>query len=143
MPASDAQRLSTADRRAQCLALRLAGAKWDEIAERLQYSGKAAACKDFSRALEQARGTIALNVAEMTEVELLRLDRVQAGSWKRALNGDPKSADIVLKVHDRRVRLLDLTGAQKNQDNAVDAWISHLRNGTLDPADQAALDAVA
>lgn len=142
MPASDAQRLKTAHRRSQNLQLKLAGLGWDEIAERLGYSGKAAACKDFARALEQTRSTIALNAEELREIEMLRLDRVRAGSWKRALSGDPKSADIVLKVHDRVVKLHDLTGAQRVVGNAVDAWIDSLRGGTLDPEDQAALDAV-
>ncbi len=143
MPASDAQRLKTAERRAQCLALKLAGVGWDQIAERLGYAGKAAACKDFGRALDAARGTLVLNAQELREVDLMRLDRVQAGSWKRALGGDHKAADTVLKCHDRRVKLLDLTGAQKAMDNAVDAWIEHLRGPALDPADQAALDALA
>lgn len=142
MPASDEQRLKTAQRRAKNLEMRLAGARWEQIAEALEYASKAAACKDFTRALEQTRSVVAMRVGELKEIELLRLDRLQAGVWPKAVRGDVKAADVALKVHDRRVRLLDLTGAQKTVDNAVDAWVEHLRSGGLDPEDQAALDAV-
>lgn len=143
MSASTAQQAATAERRTRNLSMRLGGASWDMIAAQLGYAGKAAACKDFQRALAATRASMEISAAELREVELLRLDRVQAGSWTSAMKGDHKAADTVLKCHDRRVKLLDMTGAQRAMDNAVDAWIEHLRDGDLDEADQAALDAVA
>lgn len=143
MPASTEQKLSTAQRRAQLLAMRLAGATWDNIAARLGYASKGAACKDFQRALEQARDTVRRSADELIEIELLRLDRVQAGSWPGAIGGNHQNAEVVLKVHDRRVRLLRLDEDRKGADNAVDAWLGHIAAGDLDDGDAAALAAVA
>jgi hypothetical protein len=143
MPASDAQRAKTAQRRAQCLEMVLAGARWDTIADKLGYAGKAAACKDFQRAMDAAKATTAASAAQIRDLELLRLDRLQAAFWRPAMRADHRAGRVVLDVHDRRVKLLDLTGSQKTLDNAVDAWVEHLRGGELSAEDQAALDAVA
>lgn len=143
MSASRAQRAVTAERRAKCLALVLAGATWDTIAERLDYRDKGAACKDFTRALQATQAEVSANAATLRQVELLRLDRLQAGFWPRALAGDHRAGKVVLDVHDRRVRLLGLDAAQRTLDNAVDAWLSHLGGAGIDDADAEALAAVA
>lgn len=145
MSASRKQRAATAERRAKCLEMRLGGARWDEIAERLHYAGKAAAYKDFERAMEAAREAQAETATMLKNVELARLDRIQRAFWMRAMSGDHRAGKVVLDVHDRRVRLLDMTGAQRAMDNAVDAWVEHLTGGAagLDPGDAAALHAVA
>ncbi len=144
MPASKAQRAFTAQRRAQCLALRLAGMPWDAIAERLEYASKAAACKDFERALAATRAQTAESASRHRDLELLRLERLNQAVWPNALRGDVKSVGTALDLHKARVRLLGLDAQQRTLDNAVDAWIAHLDGGDdLDPADQAALDAVA
>lgn len=135
----------TAERRAQNLAMRLAGASWDRIADQLGYADKAAACKDFTRALQAARSKLDDQVTTLKVVELLRLDRLQAAFWTRALSGDHRAGKTVLEVHDRRVRLLKLDADQAKADNAVDAWLGHVAGelGGLDAEDAAALAAIA
>lgn len=139
MAASKAQQMTTAQRRAQNLTLRLAGLGWDAIAERLGYSGKAAACKDFTRALDAARSTVKQTADEALEIEMLRLDRLQQAFWRPAMSADPKAGKLVLEIIDRRVKYKDMTGAQRNANNAVDAWVASLAAGGLDVADQQAL----
>lgn len=108
MVASKAQRAKTAQRRSQAIALKLAGAEWQQIADTLGYADRGAACKDVTRALETyvAEGQAGAEV--LRETELLRLDRIQRGHWSQAVGGDSRSADTVLKVIDRRCRLLGL-----------------------------------
>lgn len=145
MPASRTQQLATAERRAQNIALRVAGASWDKIAEQLGYAGRAAACRDFTRALEVARKQVRASAEVARETELLRYDRLQAAFWPAAIRGDVKAGKLILEISDRRVKLEDLTGEKKTLDNAVDAWIGHLGGsgpdgeGGLDADDAAAL----
>lgn len=145
MPASREQRAKTAERRTKCLAMRLAGASWDQIAKTLEYANKSAACKDFLRAMEATQAELAENATLLRQIELARLDRVQAAFWPAALRADHRAGRVVLDVHDRRVKLLGLDAAQRTVDNAVDAWIDALSSGSagLDPGDAAALAAVA
>jgi hypothetical protein len=142
MPASRTQRALTAERRSKNLQMRLAGAGWDLIAERLEYANRAAACKDFLRAMAATQAATAENAALLRQVELLRLDRLQSGFWSRALAGDAKAGRVVLDVHKARVSLLGLDATQRTLDNAVDAWLQHLGGAGMDPGDAEALAAV-
>lgn len=108
MSASKAQRAATAERRRQAVALRMAGVRLDDIVERLGYSGRAAASKDISRALEASTREQHMAAKEHRALELARLDRLQQGLWGAAIAGDPKSAEVVIKITDRRIRLLRL-----------------------------------
>jgi hypothetical protein len=108
MPPSKAQRAKTAQRRSQAIALKLAGAEWQQIADTLGYADRGAACKDVTRALEAAIAEGRAGAEILRETELLRLDRLQRGHWSQAVGGDPRAADTVLKVIDRRCRLLGL-----------------------------------
>ena len=47
-------------------------------------------------------------VQEQLMVEHMRLERLVENAWENAENSDPKSVDIVLKVHDRMVKLCSL-----------------------------------
>lgn len=116
MPASKAQRAKTADRRTKAIAMRLAGADWDLIANQLEYSGKAAACKDVTRAMEASLADQGRNAELLRHQELLRLDRLQRGLWTRAVAGDTKCADTVLRIIQTRIRLfgLDTVGSGSN-----------------------------
>lgn len=115
MPASKAQRAATAERRGKAIAMRLAGVDYQAIADRLGYAGRAAACKDISRALEQHTAEALRNADQLRQQELMRLDRLQAAVWTKALAGDPKAVETALKVVDRRIRLLGLDAPQRHE----------------------------
>lgn len=121
MPASRAQRAATAQRRTQAIALRLAGLDFETIATRLGYASRGAACNDINRALEQSLAEQARDVEVLRQAELLRLDRLQAGVWTKALAGDPRSAEVALKVIDRRCKLLGLDAPQRFEVLTMDA----------------------
>jgi hypothetical protein len=56
---------------------------------------------------------------ELREIELDRLDRLQRGIWERAKDGDIRAIDAVLRIIDRRARLLGLDAPQKIQAEVV------------------------
>ncbi|MEU4228278.1 hypothetical protein AB0F17_28625 [Nonomuraea sp. NPDC026600] len=49
---------------------------------------------------------------ETRELELIRLDRLQAALWPDAMTGDTTAARTILRVMDRRARLLGLDTAK-------------------------------
>ena len=129
MPASKAQRAKTAQRRSLAIQMHLAGADWDDIADKLGYASRGAAHTDVTRALEAATAQLNRDVDVLRTVELARLDKLQAAFWLRALQGDTDAARIVQGVIDRRIKLLRLEPAQRHEVitlSAMDAEITRL-----------------
>ncbi|MFD5451213.1 hypothetical protein [Streptomyces sp. NPDC127100] len=120
MPASKAQRAATAKRRSQAIALRLAGMDYQTIAERLDYADRGAASKDICRALEANLEAESVAAATLRELEVQRLDRMQAAAWAKAAKGDLKAIETVLKVIDRRARLLGLDRPARTEITGAD-----------------------
>lgn len=115
-PATDGKAIDVAKRRAQLLELRRAGYTFQEIVTRhpeLGYRSASNAVQDAQRALhklvdEPARDVLAL--------ELSRLNALTQGLWKAARSGDEKAVDRVLRVMERRAKLLGLDYADRNTD---------------------------
>jgi hypothetical protein len=118
MSASSAQRATTAERRSKAVALRLAGMELALIKEKLGYASVAAASKDIKRAMEAHLATQERSTEMLLATELARLDRLQAGHWAAATSGSHRSAEVVLKVIDRRIRLLKLEAADPSGQRA-------------------------
>lgn len=108
MPASKARQAATAQRRAEAIALKLAGLNYDTIAARLGYASRGAACTDIHRALEASLREQARDLELWRHEQLLGLMRLRAAMWGSALAGDTKAAEVTLKIIDR---ILKLTGA--------------------------------
>lgn len=118
MPASRTQQSATAERRARAMSLRASGATLDLIQQTLGYSGRAAVSKDLSRAMAQAVADQKQSADELRALELMRLDRMQRGLWAAAAGGDPRTAETVLKIIDRRCRMLGLDSVPRGSDTA-------------------------
>jgi hypothetical protein len=127
MSASKARRAVTAKRRTDAITLRLAGMDWTSIADRLGYSDRGAACKDVTRALEANIVEQRVSAEELREVELLRLDRLQAAVWGAAVQGDLRAIETCLKILDRRAKLLGLDSAIKLEVLTIDAIDAQLQ----------------
>lgn len=108
MPAPRAERAAVAERRTKLIQMRLAGVDYITIAERLDYSSPNAARKDFTRVMRETLDLQAEAAEELRNVELQRLDRLQAAAWADAVKGNLRAIETVLKVIDRRCRLLGL-----------------------------------
>lgn len=87
------------------LLLRRAGITYDVIAERLGYAHRSSARKAVNRALVRTQQDPA---DETRRLEVDRLDAIQAAHWREALNGNIASTAQILRVMERRARLLGL-----------------------------------
>lgn len=141
MPPSRAQRAKTAERRRQAIELRLAGVNWETIAAQLGYADKGSAHKDVTRALETSVAAMGQNAAVLRETELQRLDRIQRGLWAAAAGGDSKAADTVLRVIDRRIKLLGLD-LPAGEDEAMRQQLAARLSGQMAVVFSRVLDAL-
>lgn len=142
MTASKAQRTDTAARRAQAIQMRLAGLTYDVIAQRLKYSSRQAAAKDIERALAVALRDANRSAEEFREVELMRLDRLQAAAWATAIQGDPRAIHACLQVIDRRCKLLGLDAPQRHEVLTIDTLDAAIRDLEAELADDPAPDLI-
>ena len=132
MGASKAQRAKTAERRRRAIELRLAGATYEQIAETLGYSSRAAAYVDIDRALRAALAEQHQEADMLRHQELARIDTLQRSVWDAAMQGDLRAVDVALRCIDRRCRLLGLDAPQR-----VEAAMVRYEIVGVDPADLA------
>lgn len=111
-------RPNVVEKRRQSLELRKAGATFDAIARQVGYSSPASAYKAVLQAL---RDTCQEPADDVRRLELERLDRLMLAHWPAAIGSltDPANpgqklpasqdaAELVLKITDRRAKLLGL-----------------------------------
>lgn len=126
--------IETAEKERQALELKLAGFDLSQIAGQLGYTHASAAQKAIKRAL---RKTIQEPADELRVIELRRLDKMQAGLWRKAIAGDVFAVDRVIKIMDRRAKLLGLDAPLKiNLDVLIQQAADQF---DLDPAEVAEL----
>lgn len=92
-----------AARDAQALDLRRAGVALPRIVQQLGFSSVALASEAIDRALA-AQGTM-FDPADVRELELDRLDRLQQAVWVKAVKGDLKAVETAQRLTEARVRL--------------------------------------
>lgn len=92
-------------RRARAVELALTGMPYDEIAAAVGYANRGTAWRTVQRAL---RDRTFKAVDEYREIELNRLDALQSACWERALAGELRAVEAVLRVMEQRSRLLGL-----------------------------------
>ena len=100
-------------RKARCVELALAGHSYEEIALEVGYQNRGTAWRAVQESLNSR---IAEAVEEYRELELARLDALQAAHWPQAVAGSVRSADLVLRVIDRRIKLLGLDQTRTEDD---------------------------
>lgn len=94
------------------LDMRRGGATYQEIADELGYKNRGTAYKAVHRAIGR---TLQDSADDLRAVEADRLDRLQMGSWAAAMRGDPKAVANVLRVMERRAKLLGLDVPSKTE----------------------------
>lgn len=97
----------------QVLELRRAGATWDDCARAVGYATPQGALLAYRRAIQRAMLDAGADEARQTELD--RLDRLQRGVWAQAVNGDVGAINSVLRIMDRRARLLGLDAPIKQE----------------------------
>lgn len=135
MPASRAQRVTIADRRAKLVAARRQRIPFEKIYEELGYKSSADARKDFHRALEQSIAAQHASVEVYREEQLLELDHlaeeahkvmraqhyVMAPGGKVVMDPDDDTHPLIddaptLAAIDRLVKILDRVAKLRGLD---------------------------
>lgn len=156
MPASKAQRTKTAVRRAKAVEMRTRGSSWQEIADDLGYVNRSAACADVTRALEAAVVEQNRNIDLMRQEELRAYDQLLVEAWavlerehvtvshgriirdeetgEKLLDDGPvlQAIDRVVRIRERRAKLLGLDAPQRHEVVSLDAVDAEIRRLTAE-----------
>jgi hypothetical protein len=124
-------RVEAAKRERQAMDLRIAGQTYEQIAESLGYADHSGAYRAIQHGLTRMLKEPA---EELRQIELATVNQLQAQWWNRAIAGEKDAADMVLKLMQRRARLLGLDaptasvvlGAEVGKDAAVDGMLRKL-----------------
>jgi hypothetical protein len=101
------QRIKAAQRRAEALELRLAGCTYQAIGERLGCSYQRVQTI-IKRELERLTAQRTEAAQALVTQECERLDRLQLGLWGKAVKGDIDAVNTLLRLMNRRAKLLGL-----------------------------------
>lgn len=95
-------------RQIRAVELRKAGVGYRQIAEELGYASPSGAYEAVQAALAKARTEPA---EELRGLMTARLDEMLTGVWEAAISGDADSVAAVLRIEERRAKLLGLDRA--------------------------------
>ena len=126
---SQTQSVQTLDRHLQALELRKAGVSYRHIAQQLGYSGVSGAHSAVARALKQV---IQEPGAQVLQLEVERLDALLLALWPNAKRGDYGAIDRVLKIMERRAKLLGLDMVAANTVQNLNIDMSTLAMGQVE-----------
>lgn len=94
-----------AERRRRAVELVLRGMTYQQVAHELGYANRGTVHRIVATALRERE---AESIDDLRVLELDRLDALQSTYWFQATGGDIRAAMVVLKIMDRRARLLGL-----------------------------------
>lgn len=106
------RKVAALQRRQLCVELRRSGKSYDEIAHQVGIS-KSQAHRHVESALAEAREAIDADAVELKAQELDRLNAMLSGLWTEARRGNHGAVDRVLKIMERRAKLLGLDAPLK------------------------------
>lgn len=102
------------ENQARALELRRAGLGFEAIGAQLGIK-KSQAHRLVVSGLAEARAQVAASADELRSEELSRLDGMLMGLWPRARKGEVAAVDRVLKISERRAKLLGLDAPERKQ----------------------------
>lgn len=108
---SQTRQVNAHERKLRALEMRKARASYAQIATALGVP-KSTAWKLVQSALKE---TIQEPADDVRKLELEALDRLQFGLWQQAANGNHGAVDRVLRVMERRAKLLGLDAPSKQE----------------------------
>jgi len=101
-------RIKATENRVEAVKLRKSGLTFEQIGSKLGISTQRAH-KIVSEELQKAQAELKLEGSDLLHLELDRLDELQANHWEAATQGgNVKAALLVLKIMERRAKLLGL-----------------------------------
>lgn len=114
------------ERMRQVLDLRLAGLSYNVIAERVGYATASGAKRCYDRALAL---TLQPSADALRETQLARLERLHAAQWPRALRGEWRAVQAILKIAEREANLMGLDhahGIAERQQEALERYVNEV-----------------
>lgn len=118
-PHNAAVKLAAADRRLRALELRKAGATLHQIAAQTGVSHEQSR-KDLQRAMADLLAEQNASAEELRALELERLERLHIALWKQATDGHHGAIDRLLRIAERRAKLLGLDAPTKTETSGPD-----------------------
>jgi hypothetical protein len=111
------------------LNMRLHGLTFHEIARKLPEAGfpRVSVSRIFAIVTKNLRSCREQPARELRQLELLRLDQLQAAHYKAAMGGDAAAASRVLSIMDRRAKLLGLDASAEVTNSLDEARNSLLK----------------
>ena len=111
-PKGKAPKPEVLEKEAEVVKLRRGGLTWDLIAQRTGYADPSGARAAYMRASERI---VRDDVEAIRRVEEDRLDMAQAAIWSDVLRGEIPAVNTLIKIMDRRAKLLGLDMPFKQQ----------------------------
>ena len=108
-----------AERRKQAVVLRIAGATYQQIGDRIGVN-KQRAYQLVKQALGETKRLTAESAEELKGIELERLDALCTAMWPDAMKGDEQKVDRVLRIMKRRAELLGLDAPIRQEITTVE-----------------------
>jgi|GEM_PF-4126515 len=103
--------LEVQKKRADALAFRLMGHTFEVIGEQIGVTTQRA----HQLVLEALNDTLTEPAEELRSLEVSRLDQMMTGVYSAAVLGDTKAIDSVLKIQERRAKLLGMDAPTKSE----------------------------
>lgn len=110
-------RALAAERRTRSVEMALSGSSYQAIADELGYANRGTVYRIVQSALHDRE---AESIDELRQLEMDRLDALQAAVWPQACAGNLAAVGLVLKVVDRRARILGLYGYVRPIDHLTE-----------------------
>lgn len=104
------RRIEAVEKQKQALELRKAGATYEAIAKKLEYANASGAEHAIKAAL---KATVQDSADSVRHLEVERLDAMLLGLWKMVNSGNLGAVDRVLRIMERRAKLLGLDAPAK------------------------------
>lgn len=92
-------------REAEVVKLRRGGLTWDLIAQKVGYADASGAQSAYMRA---AQRLVQDDIEAIRSMEMERLDMAQSAIWGQVLNGSLQAVSTLMRIMERRARLLGL-----------------------------------
>jgi hypothetical protein len=105
-------------RQARAVELALQGRSYDSIALEVGLANRGNAWRTVQKALNDR---VVDGVDQFRALELDRLDRLHEAMWPRAMAGDLAAASVILRIMDKRARLLGLYASAQTTEPQVRA----------------------
>ena len=130
MGANREQQVKAYERQKEALSLRLVGLSYDAIAERLEFANRSGAFRAVQAALKK---TLQEPADELRTLELERLDSMLLPMMAQAKKGNQGAVDRVLRIMERRAKLLGLDAPTKQEITGSDGGPVVIAIGGIDP----------